>query len=175
MISLEHWSPPPVDWIKINTDAAILPNGCANLGWVARDSNGHIIGMGVKRLYAPRTPDLAEAEAMGFALLCAQEKSWRYVICESDALSIISRLQSGSKWRVPSDLVLDDIRNLASCFSSLLSNHVKRCGNTVAHLVARLPPIGGDVQVYNSNFPTSVCTLAKLQKKILWFNLSWGV
>jgi len=165
VISLEQWTPPPIGWIKINTDATLPHTGCASLGWVARHSNGNIIGMGVKRLCAPRIPDLAEAEAMRFALLCAQEAIWRYVICESDALSLISRLQSGSKGRAPSDLVLDDIRNLVSSFSSLLPSHVKRLGNTVAHFVARLPPNGGDVQVCKSHFPTSVCTLASLDMK----------
>ena len=162
MISLEQWTPPPSGWIKLNTDAALPHNGCAGLGWVARDSNGIIVGMGMKRLCAPRSLDLGEAEAMGFALLCAPEARWRYVICESDALSLISRLHSGSQGRAPSDLVLDNIRNLVSSFSSLLPSHVNRVGNTVAHFVASLPPNWGAVQVCKSNFPPSVCTLASL-------------
>jgi len=92
VISLEQWTPPPSGWLKINTDAALPHNGCARLGWVARDSNGIIVGMGVKQLCARRSPDLAKAEAMRFALLCALEARWRYVICETDALSLISRL-----------------------------------------------------------------------------------
>ena len=116
----------------------------------------------MKRQCAPRSPDLAEAKAMRFALLCAQKARLRYVICESDALSLISRLHSGSHGRAPPDLVLDDIRNLVSNFSSLLPSHVKRVGNTLAHFVASLPPNRGDVQVCKSTFPPSVCTLASL-------------
>jgi len=52
---------------------------------------------------------LPEAKAMRFALFCAQEENRIYVICESDALSLISKLQSGSKGLAPSNLVLDDI------------------------------------------------------------------
>ena len=89
---------------------------------------------------------LPEAKAMRFALFCAQEENRIYVICESDALSLISKLQSGSKGLAPSNLVLDDIQNLASYFSSLLSNHVKSLGNTIAYLIARLPSDVGDVQ-----------------------------
>jgi len=75
---------------------------------------------------------------MRFFLLCAQEENLRYVTCKFDALCLISRLQLGTRGRAPLDMVLDDIRNLVPCFVSLLSSHVKRPGNTVAHLAMRL-------------------------------------
>ena len=64
-------------WIKNNIDAAIIHYGSACLEWVARDSDGNIIDMRIKRMHACRTLDLTKAKAVRFGLLCPQDKSWR--------------------------------------------------------------------------------------------------
>lgn len=65
---------------------------------------------------------------------------------ESDALSLILQLQSGKLEASTVDVMYDDIRSLVRVFSSVLSSHVKHCGNTVAPLAARIHPNDGQEQ-----------------------------
>jgi len=44
--SFDKWYPPPLGWVKINTDAAIFRELGVGLGWVACDHHGRILEMG---------------------------------------------------------------------------------------------------------------------------------
>ena len=48
--SSNKWLPPPLGWVKINIDAAVLGKVGIGLGCVTRDSRGKIIAAGVRRL-----------------------------------------------------------------------------------------------------------------------------
>ena len=154
--------PRPPGWFKVNTDPAILGDLGVGLGWVARDHHGNIVEMGVRRIKVSWGAQLAEVYAARVALSHASARGWSNVILESNALGLIERLQLGSQGEAYLDVLLKDIRSLVPSFRSLMSGHVKRAGNTVAHLVARMSPTNGDEQIWNSSFPFAVTYLAAL-------------
>ena len=160
--SFNKWYPPPPSWLKINIDAAILRDFGVGLGWVARDHHGNIVKMGVKRIKASWGADLAEVDAAKVALSHASKTGWSHVILESNALGFIARLQSGFRGEAYIDILLDDIRSLVPCFRSLMSSHVKRLGNTVAHLVTRMSASDVFEQIWSTSFPFAVMLLADL-------------
>ena len=161
--SFDKWyPPPPLGWVKINTDATIFRELGVGLGWVARDHHRRILEMGVKRRKEAWDATVAEAIAARVALSHVSARRWGNVILELDALGLIERLQSGSRGEAYLDVLLEDIRSLVPSFRSLMSSHVKRAGNTVAHLVARMSPTNGDEQIWNSSFPFAVTYLVDL-------------
>jgi len=87
---------------------------------------------------------VAEAIAARVALSHASARGWSNVILESNALGLIERLQLGSQGEAYLDVLLKDIRSLVPSFRSLMYSHVKRVGNIVAHLVARMSPTNRD-------------------------------
>ena len=160
--SFDKWFPPPPEWLKVNTDAAVLRDLGVGFGWVALDHHGNVVEMGVKRIKVPWYAELAEVDAVRFALSHASMRGWNHVILESDAFDFIARLKSGSRGEAYVDVLLDDIRSLVPCFRSIKFSHVKRVGNTIAHLVARMSPLDGFKQIWSSSFPYAVILLANL-------------
>jgi len=160
--SFEHWVPPPSGWVKLNCDAAILDGVGTGIGWVARDDQGHIIEAAVWRCNAMKPPDIAEAEAARWALQQAVNRRWRQVVIESDSLGLISKLQIGKRGRSYLDIILDDISSLLPCFDSLLSSHVKRAGNVVAHCMARFDPGVRRFKIFRLDIPICIITLAEM-------------
>ena len=160
--SPNKWLPPPLGWVKINTDAAVLGTTSIGLGWVTRDSSGAILAAGVRRLNVCWTPEMAEWMAARWALDVARTQNWRQVILESDSLALVTKLQRGRTGRSVMDRIHDDIRCLVSGFVSFLCCHIKREGNSVAHSLARLAPAVGDEQIFSTKFPTCIRLLAAL-------------
>jgi len=154
--SFEKWLPPPPGWIKINSNAATITKARTGLGWVARDHEGRILEVGVKRLKTQMSAEIAEAAAARWAIQCASERSWDRLIIESDAKGLISKLHSGCKGRAYVDLLVDDIRSFLPCFRFLYASHVKRLGNTVAHFVARMCPEDGKCSVFRGTVPCNI-------------------
>lgn len=58
--------------------------------------------------------------------------------------------------------IYDDIIKLSKSFNVFVSTHIKRVGNTVAHLVARWDTKGSSELVCMNSFPQSILTLAEL-------------
>ncbi|KAL5569315.1 hypothetical protein UlMin_025890 [Ulmus minor] len=72
------WTPPPADWIKVNSDAAIS-NSEVYISCVARDFKGNIISWSSRKL-CPCSPLMAEALALEMALKMACFAGWKYAI-----------------------------------------------------------------------------------------------
>lgn len=64
--------------------------------------------------------------------------------------------------RSPLDLLVEDIWMVGDSFRDFYISHVKRGGNTVAHLIARLRPSNGVEQVFVDDFPQGALALAVL-------------
>ena len=60
------------------------------------------------------------------------------------------------------DIILDDVRSLVPCFDSLLSSHVKRDGNSVAHFMARFDPGVSRLKIFCNDILAFVLTLAEM-------------
>ncbi|KAL6134961.1 hypothetical protein ACLB2K_067189 [Fragaria x ananassa] len=94
------WSPPPVGWVKVNSDAAWLPSSSAGLGVIIRDSSGRVIG-GLAEAAVIPSVEGAEAEAILRGVELAISLNLKQIIVESDSKQLISELLSSSvrSWR----------------------------------------------------------------------------
>ena len=79
--------PPPLDFIKINSDIAVRQGRGIGLGTVIRDDSG--------REDASFASDIAEALACRMGVHLALSKSLQKVCIESDCLTLIHQLFSG--------------------------------------------------------------------------------
>ena len=69
-----------------------------------------------------------------------------------DALNLSKAIRVRKTSRSSLDLIVDDICMLGDGFSSFSVYHVRRCGNIVAHMVARLLPFVGSEQLFVDDF-----------------------
>ena len=67
------WEPPPVNWLKANTDAA-FKEGTVALAFVLRDSSSYVIYFETK-LDIASSPFEAELRALAWALDITKDKS----------------------------------------------------------------------------------------------------
>ncbi|KAL5563053.1 hypothetical protein UlMin_032800 [Ulmus minor] len=130
------WTPPPADWIKINSDAA-LSNSEVSIACVARDDNGIIINWSSRRL-SPCPPVMAEALALEMALKMAADAGWKYSIFASDSKTVIDAINSRNSdfpWAISS--ILDNCSLLLSSFSACSFVFSPRLSNILAHNLAK--------------------------------------
>ena len=160
--SRSGWTAPREECWRINTDAAVMEGVGIGLGVVVRDSGGNIVLAAVRRMEVPWPASLAEAAAGRFGLQVARFHGFQVVELETDALSL-SKAVAARRWgRAPLDLIIEDICLLGAEFSSFECFHVKRGGNSVAHLMARHLPMTGREQIFVENFPPGILALAEL-------------
>ncbi|CAH9135001.1 unnamed protein product, partial [Cuscuta epithymum] len=129
------WKRPEEGRLKLNTDASVLPGNISGLGWVVRDSGGFFVAGGVNTCHGC-SPAVAEALSIREALSWLKQQGWDNIDVESDSIQIISRIKSGSDDSLPG-LIVEDIRDISSGFTSISFSHVKRSANRVAHDLAR--------------------------------------
>lgn len=128
---------PPNGTIKLNSDTAVSKAGC-EIGFVARDEFGVALFLGTKRISSGDDVEVAEAEAMLWALQCAADCGVCSVIAESDSLSLISKLRRNVSWMGPLGWFLREIRAMQRRFVSCKWSHVRKSGNCPAHLLVGL-------------------------------------
>ncbi|XP_021771684.1 uncharacterized protein LOC110735807 [Chenopodium quinoa] len=106
-----------------------------HLGVVAKDDSGSVLAAAVKK--GGVVVDVAEAAAVVFGLKVARRLGYEKVQVESDALNVVTGIKQKIAGCSPFFLMIDDVLALSLLFDSFAISHVKRTGNTLAHLVAR--------------------------------------
>ncbi|XP_074318791.1 uncharacterized protein LOC141655620 [Silene latifolia] len=157
-----QWLKPDVGVIKINTDAVVLEDGSVGLGVVARDCHGGVLLVASKRVRAAWDVDVAESKAMAYGLELAYNNGFTQVVIESGALNVVRAVSKRVEVRSPLSLCIQEVQVLASNPICRGFCHIKRNGNTVAHLCARLCENIGDEQVYVTDFPEAVQVVADI-------------
>ena len=151
-----HWIPPSCDAVKLNVDAA-WKNGNATLAVVARDSSGSVIKAWARQLVT-KGPATAEASAIKWALVLANQESFLKVTVESDAKVCINALlgvPDEANWNISN--LCTDIQHLALDFVNCVFVWTKREANMVAHELAKFVFNQGHPFSRNqSTLPTSV-------------------
>ena len=134
---LVYWHKPPVNWMKVNTNAAVhsLSSRAAVAG-VLRCSNGRVINISQKFL-GRRNSFEAELEAIHSGILICRQMGYTKIIVESDALSVIQMLNSArplTHWRL-----LITYQHILSLKLELdiIFQHIHREGNSVVDLLAK--------------------------------------
>nr|XP_048317930.1 uncharacterized protein LOC125418441 [Ziziphus jujuba var. spinosa] len=83
---------PPLQCIKINTDAAIR-DGSSMVAVIARDQKGCLLKIKAVQCNSD-IPEVAEAFGVLQGLLLAQEEGWNNLWCESDARMLVQSLNN---------------------------------------------------------------------------------
>ena len=84
-----------------------------------------------------------------------------YIWLEGDALEVVQEVRKELEGFTPLYLLYDDIRRLSHGFRNFKFSHVKREGNTVAHLMARRDTSDNAEIICMDPFPQSLITLAE--------------
>ncbi|XP_021836344.2 uncharacterized protein [Spinacia oleracea] len=136
-LSASQWKCPPSGLVKVNIDAHVVEGSYVGLGAVIRDVHGKIIMAAARRLDITWDASIAEAAAARFGLQIAQRFGYNSVWLEGDAINVVKAVENASDGFSPIFLIYDDISRLSKSFDNFIFSHVRRVGNTVAHLVAR--------------------------------------
>lgn len=161
-LSASRWTCPPSGLVKINIDAHIVSGLYVGLGVVIRGEFGQLLLTATKRLEVDWDSETAEAAATRYGLQIARRFGFENVWLDGDAMNVIRRVDKNPEGLSPICLIYDDICNLTSFFNVFVNSHVKRVGNSVAHLVARKPLIGSNELICMSQFPQSIKALVEL-------------
>ena len=160
--SVASWARPNAGWVKVNVDAHVGANRMVGLGVVVRDWQGDLLVAATTRLNVAWEASLAEAAAARFGMMIARRFGYRKVCPEGDAIYVVSAIYHKRVGYAPISSLLSDVLSLSLGFDEFSCCHVKRAGNTVAHLVARWDVNFNAELICTHSFPQSVITLADL-------------
>ncbi|KAK6122303.1 hypothetical protein DH2020_043923 [Rehmannia glutinosa] len=133
----DRWTKPIMGCIKLNTDASIIPGTGMGIGAVLRDSEGHIV-TSLTRFYPEEMAiEVAEAIACREGVYLARNLGIQNLIAEMDSLIIFNKIREHSTDLSYVGNVVADILDVSSSFVCFEPSYVRRCGNSVAHLLAR--------------------------------------
>ncbi|GLT93612.1 hypothetical protein SLE2022_113960 [Rubroshorea leprosula] len=134
---LFSWTPPPPNWIKINTDGSVMGNpGPAGCGGILRDSQGQWI-MGFIRNIGDTTVLAAELWAIRDGLSIAVNLQLQKVIIESDCQIAIKLLTDGvNNFHPHSNLIMDCKVLLSNIHQARIQHSPRQC-NMAADALAK--------------------------------------
>uniref|UniRef100_M8BHD2 RNase H type-1 domain-containing protein n=1 Tax=Aegilops tauschii TaxID=37682 RepID=M8BHD2_AEGTA len=132
-----RWSAPSRDSVKLNSDAALLPDsGVSWAGAVARDYRGFPLVSVGKEMGILGSIEEAEARAALIGLKALAELYRGPLVLEMDCLTMVNELKKEAQSLSPCYGVLCDIKETLKVFSSFKISHAGRKGNSVAHELA---------------------------------------
>jgi ribonuclease HI len=121
------WSPAPEGVAVLNVDAALFSStSTMGVGVVIRDHIGVFLSAFSQVRHEVTSPEIAEALAIRSAVTLAREEGLDSFILLSDCLSVIQRIRSSSRDRSLVGVVVEDIKHLATSFSSVVFRHISR-------------------------------------------------
>lgn len=135
-----RWQVPPVNWVKINFDAAIFSDFKAiGIGIVIRNSSCYFLAALCKKIDAllsstsAKEMVVAAAHALNFAQECGFENAW----FERDAQEVINLIKALGRSLRPYGHIVDDIKRDLISFGPYNWSFVRRSGNEVPHCLAK--------------------------------------
>lgn len=134
----QRWKAPPVDFVKINWDAAVdSVNRRMGIGVIVRDHTREVIAT----ISAPKNyitaPDIAEAVAALKAVTFCRERGLSKVVLEGDALQVVTALNSSTgNWSSYGHLI-EEARSQLNDLHTWRVRHVRRHLNGAAHRLAK--------------------------------------
>lgn len=128
------WHPPPLNWLKVNTDGSFKDANHAGFGGIFRDSNGIFQGAFSFKVAVPSAID-AEVLAVIEALRIAWVRRWTHIWLETDSTLVVRYFHSPHlvpwRLRIPWLNCFHIMRQI-----NLRVSHVYREGNVLADLLA---------------------------------------
>ena len=133
-----NWSPPLPGLYKVNVDVATFKDiRSTGIGIVIRDSLGQVAAVLCRKLEAPLSPLEAESKAFEAGILFALSRGFTDVVLEGDSQVLVNALAGSSSSPSAMASVIQGVLELCMGFTQIQFFHVKRQGNTPAHLVAK--------------------------------------
>jgi hypothetical protein len=135
-ISVRHWPPPPKGTVFVSVDAALFATSSRmGVGVIIRNHIGMCLVACSQVFDAVTSPELAKALAIRRALSLAKEEGFNKIVLASDCLIVINHIHAPGLDRTGIGVVIQDIKAIASEFSSVRFSHISRLCN--AHSLAR--------------------------------------
>ncbi|KAG7593529.1 Ribonuclease H-like superfamily [Arabidopsis thaliana x Arabidopsis arenosa] len=131
------WVPPPLNWVKCNTDGAwsAASTNCG-IGWVLRDQGKKVLWMGARAL--PKVNKVLEVEMEGlrWAVMSLVRFNYRKVIFETDSQQVVSLIRGVTSNNYLSPII-HDIQQLLQQLEDFKVVFTYREGNQVADRIAK--------------------------------------
>ena len=130
------WSPPALDFFKLNFDGSKLSNGNASLAFVIREFHGDAILVWGRPLGRNSSILKAEAWALKDGIFAALSLNISKIIIEGDNLAVVNAVRK--IWKVPWKIcnIINDIDFNLYKFDFSQVQHYYREANKVADLMA---------------------------------------
>lgn len=154
------WLPPPVGWVKLNTDGSWTNDGRAGAGMVLRDNLGNIIYSSCRELFSCR--DALEAEICacmeGFSI--AIQRTELPICIEMDSLIAVNMLKDKDIDRSIYASLVAEIKYLKSLRTTRIA-HINRGQNLVSDFLASFARTESRTVVWLGSGPPEVIDLCK--------------
>jgi hypothetical protein len=158
--SVDRWTQPPVDYLKINIDGSFCrETGTCGWGFCIRDSNGDVCGAGMGQIAHVADALHAETIASLKAIEFAAEVGMGRIIIETDATLLKSALQSNEFDLARHGVLFREAKFLLlTNFLDYKVLYCKRKCNTVAHVLATTGAklVSGGVMLWHDHVPDFV-------------------
>jgi hypothetical protein len=164
----KKWTPPPLGWVKMNTDAAFCHNsGAASAGIVVRDNKGRVLLTAWKRMRECGSPEPGEAEACLEGLRLTLEWIRHPTWVEMDCLTIIQDIGRKEDTRSSLAGLLVEVKAVGNLLLGYKFRHTHRASNTVTHLLAKRALEHQACVVMHYNVHTQIKVEATAQTHVL--------
>ena len=135
---IEHWCPPLEQMYKVNVDGAVFSaKQEAGIGIVAWDCHGLVMAAMSMKVSAPLGPLEVEAKAFEAGLQFAKYLGIQDFILEADSLNVYRALAGLSHAAAVIAPIIYRILDSCHDIRNVRFSHVKRKGNSPAHLLAK--------------------------------------
>lgn len=157
-IPSRNWFPPPVGYLKVNTDAARIGSGKWGTGVVGRNWKGDLVLAGAKYVSSMEDPVVAECLALRWAMDLIGASDYTRIMLETDCLRACGEFRNPNPQSQIHDL-LEDIRAFADGFEEFSLSFAPRICNMVAHVMAK--NFSKDEPVlWMNDFPENIALIA---------------
>ncbi|MBA0784799.1 hypothetical protein Gotri_028031, partial [Gossypium trilobum] len=173
-----NWNPLNENLVKLNFDVAYKGNSRTSCsGFVIGNSNGQIMGSGFKQNRNISYAFSAEALSCLQGLTFANDMGFSRLIVESDACTIISRIERDREDRLKIGPYIKDIKVLSQAFRSIKFCFTPRTANKASHIMAQEGFKGEEDTYWVEEAPDAV--MAAVEEDRRWIdpldNLSFDV
>lgn len=147
------WSKPPLDRLKLNSDAAVFRDGTVGYDFVVRNENGGVILAGAKRERVAGASELAEAMALRFGLGISLQSGLSNLLVETDSEIVVRAIMRDNDVDPYTMLIIEDIKKLMDRSQTTKVTWLHRNANQVAHAIAHIGDVEGFEKIWIEDFP----------------------
>jgi ribonuclease HI len=152
------WKPPPVGWVRLNTDGSCRDGGHIGCGGIIRGSDGEWLG-GYSKYIGIGSAYLAELWGVFEGLLYARRLRFQYIELHVDSLVVAKAImsQGNGSWRGRS--LVERIHRLLALDWEVVISHTYREANKCADALANYGCSMDSGIIYFDRCPSSISNL----------------